>query len=402
MSRKEKEISQGGEKMAIRKKCKNLILAFSLLACMPLLAQEYTAGFQQYLHGNFQQAKEIFIELLTKHPTREKESNLYKMKGLCEFMQGDRAAAAKSLEKAKGLQPHLQLSSQEILDQSVLDFFASIPTPEEKVAPLKQPKAEPIVAEKPVSVPMEPKKKAKKPVPTRTAVSHPVVAPSQKKEPSSSNKKEIPASWLEESTHPHHGEEAHKEKVQMPHHEGVASSSEQEKKTEPLPSKAYYFLPFGVGQYLNHEYKLGVASTVAQVASLYIGWSYYNTANGIVDDTNNEVAAREKIANTQFSDRAAQTAYYQTQIVDYKSEQTKKSDKEYNDAYLMLGLFTSVWISSVVESLLHRTGGRDEAKEKASPLSHADKQHFSLQIRPNPHTFSLSSSAGMVTWTVLF
>lgn len=388
--------------MAMKKNYKSVILVLSLLAWMPLVAQEYTTGFQQYLHGNFQQAKDIFIELLAKHPTREKESNLYKMKGLCEFMQGDRAAAAKSLEKAKGLQPHLVLSSQEILDQSVLDFFASIPMPEEKVAPLEQPKAVPVVAEQAISVPMEPKKKPKKPIPQHAAVPHPVVAAPREKKSSSSSKKEIPASWLDESPPLPHEGAIHKEKVQMPQLEEVASTSEQGKRAKILPSKAYYFLPFGVGQYLNQDYKLGVASTVAQVASLYVGWNYYTAANRIVDDTNNEVAARQKIANTQFSDRTAQTAYYQTQIVDYKSEQTKKSDKEYNNAYLMLGLFTSVWISSVVESLLQRSEGGIEAKEKASPLSHADKQHFSLQIRPDPHTFSLSSSAGVVAWTVFF
>ena len=374
----------------------------SLLAWMPLMAQEYTMGFQQYSHGNFQQAKEIFIELLAKHPTREKESNLYKMKGLCEFVQGDRAAAAKSLEKAKGLQPHLVLSSQEILDQSILDFFSSIPAPEEKVLPLEQRKAVPVVAEQVISVPIEPKKKPKKPIPQHAAVSRPAVAAPPETKFSSSSEKEIPASWLGESPHLHHEGSIHKEKVQLPQLKEVASTSEQGKRTEILPSKAYYFLPFGAGQYLNQEYKLGVASTVAQVASLYVGWNYYTAANRIVDDTNNEIGAREKIANTQFSDRTAQAAYYQTQIVDYKSEQTKKSDKEYNHAYLMLGLFTSVWISSVVESLLHRSEGGGEAKEKASPLSHADKQHFSLQIRPDPHTFSLSSSAGLVAWTVFF
>jgi hypothetical protein len=123
----------------------------------------------------------------------------------------------------------------------------------------------------------------------------------------------------------------------------------------------------------------------------------------MVDETNQEVTTREKIANTQFSDAAAQQTYYQTQILDYQRDQKHKSDQTYNKAYLMVGLFTSIWISSVVESLLQRPqeSASNATDQPASPAP-TENSHFSLQLRPNPHTFSWTSPVGLVAWTVRF
>ncbi len=339
------------------KKRNCLILVLGLCAWGDLFAKDYSAGFQEYLRANFQQSKEIFVDLLAAHPSADEKKALYKMKGLCEFMQGDRAAAAKSFEKAKAIDPTLQLSSQEILDQSVLDFFASIT--------VRSPKRAPSIEKK-------------KPEP---------VAPHE----------EVPAAWLEKP--------APAPVIQPP---PVATSPEvaapphvvSEQEHAPLPHMAYYFLPFGVGQYLNHTYGLGIASTVTQIVTLSLGGYYYNSATTIVGKTNGEVTDREHYANTHFSDPVAQKAYYQTQVLDYQSEQTKKSDAAYNTSYIMLGVFASVWISSVVEALLSRSHHAHNSNEAPSNLSDEEQQYFSLQLRPNPRT--LSFSGGTMTWTVYF
>ena len=313
-------------------------------------------------------------------------------------MQGEREPAAKSLTQAKSLDPQLQLSSQEILDQSVLDFFASIPAgiPKEvQPEPQEIPKEEPHIAAEPPPAPPAPPPRAQPVAPKQkrqAAVAQQPAAPvRQDSTKKAAPQSEVPAAWMEE---PEQAAEEEPQSAPVASHVTAThtSEAEQEQKQHP-PHLAYYFLPFGVGQYLNHAYALGITSTVSQAASLILGLYYYNSANQIVETTNGEVASREIIANTQFSNVTAQQAY--------QNSQTQLSNTAYNNAYIALGLFTSIWISSVVESLLHRQDS-EEASKAAKPLSHASKQHFSLQLSPNPHTFSLASPAGLVTWTINF
>jgi len=337
----------------------------------------YADGFDEYARGKFEVAETLFKEKLAQHPTAE----LYKMKGLCEFMQGKRSEAGKSFQKAKSLQPSIQLSSRDILDQSVVDFFSSITVPKGALPITKKPKR--VAASPPVVVP------AAAPAPMPAPVLAPVPAPVQDKPTSVVGAIALP----ETSTSRHEGH--HADPLAALHAlESLGHEGKEHHAGPHAHSPWLYWLPFGVGQYLNHDYGWGGFSTGVQVASLGTAVYYYQNGGSITDNSNAQVAARTKYSddiNNFKGNRTQQLAYYQTNIVDYQNAQKADADAAYQTSYILFGVFASMWVTSSLESFL--------TAPDPEPSSHS---HASFYIRPEFHSLSLHNPTWVASWDMRF
>lgn len=105
-----------------------IYLLFSPLFTAPCSAQTYTQGYASYTRGDFQGAIEIFRNTLArKRPTStEERAQLFKYMGISHYMLGERREAARSFRSAIGLNPELTIEPKEVLDESVIGFFAEV------------------------------------------------------------------------------------------------------------------------------------------------------------------------------------------------------------------------------------------------------------------------------------
>ena len=105
--------------------CLTSVFLFFLRADF-LQGKSYAVGYNQYLAGDFVTAERSFRDALTNSGSTSEQSRIHKMLGITQYMQGKRVEAEKSFKRSKTLNPRIRISKDEVLDESIIDFFDGI------------------------------------------------------------------------------------------------------------------------------------------------------------------------------------------------------------------------------------------------------------------------------------
>lgn len=352
-----------------------------------LLAQDYPTGFARYLQSEFATAEGIFQNLLAsgEMPKKERAQTL-KVLGLAQYMQGKRNEAADSFKLAKKLSPLIRIQKNEILDETVLDFFNSIEAPapsiEEEVVPKK--KTRKAVAPEPVEQKAEP-------VPTNILIISNVIegriiidgffrgrvgdtipidpgthsvevyangyqneVQTLQIEASHLNKFTFKLEKLPETQKPEVKVEAPPVKKEEPKEEKKVVVHKKKKKHKPLPkppeemAEGLYFIPFGVPQFIQGKPWTGLGFSLLQVVGFGFTVARTLEANQVTSDTNSTVDSRNA-QEAQIADPAQRKAFASA-TDDYYSSQLSQIDELRTQAYLSLGFFALCWVASGAEA----------------------------------------------------
>jgi hypothetical protein len=99
------------------------LLLGTLVFAETALANTYDAGLALYQKANFKGAETALRQALGKNPAAGERARILKLLGICQFMQGGKAAAASTFKQALSLNPALRIGAGEVLDERVIAFF---------------------------------------------------------------------------------------------------------------------------------------------------------------------------------------------------------------------------------------------------------------------------------------
>ncbi|MEZ4743873.1 MAG: hypothetical protein R3B45_15750 [Bdellovibrionota bacterium] len=88
-------------------------------------SQSLESGMKKYRVGDLVDAEDDFRAAAAK-ATGRKKATILKMLGICQYMLGDMSSSKKNFKTALKLNPSLQISPKDVLDESVLPFFNSL------------------------------------------------------------------------------------------------------------------------------------------------------------------------------------------------------------------------------------------------------------------------------------
>lgn len=89
-------------------------------------ASAYTSGLDRYQQGDFAGAEKILRGALGTRMAPRELASTYKLLGICQFMQNNRAGATQSFKMALATDPATLISANEVLDDGVIGFFNKI------------------------------------------------------------------------------------------------------------------------------------------------------------------------------------------------------------------------------------------------------------------------------------
>jgi hypothetical protein len=203
-------------------------------------AQTFEEGYQSYMRNQFPVAELQFRAAVKKARTKEDRAFIQKFIGICQFMRGDKKAAANSFFEALSYDRNITIDEEEVLDPGVVSFFAVIKTrwlntPEGRAAtaPPPAPAAKPATPP-PVAVAQAPKPPVQE-------------APAPKAVPQEAKAAPAPV-----------------EKPKKKKTKDAAKADEGGRMISWM-----HFMPFGLGQFHNESYLLGSAFAAGQVFAIY-------------------------------------------------------------------------------------------------------------------------------------
>ena len=361
-----------------------------------LRAQDLQTGYARYLQGEFANAEGIYQNLLAGDLALTERAKVLKLLGLTQYMQGKRSEAAESFKLAKKFAPSTRLSNEEVMDETVRDFFNSIEGPppsalKAKNEPPKKKESKKEAAGPPaIYVPPPPHEEVPNVGRSNTNVGRSnteililsnvlearilvdgffrgrmgdiisvdpgvhnveiyargyknfvqnlscvegrlnrfqVELQALAKTPAP----ETPAQH-EAKKHPHRKKHTHKPKTEV---------------SEDI-SPVFYFMPFGVPQYMQGKIWTGVGFSAAQTAGLGFFVVDWLQANSVVTDTNDTIAQRDA-QEAKISDPGTKAAFAK-QTDDYYSGQQATINQLRTNAYIGLGVFILAWVGSGLEA----------------------------------------------------
>ena len=127
--------------MAKRLATQILLGAWAFLPAQVTIADEQDRGFFALKKGRYEAAEKHFANALDSSGSSLETAKTLKLLGISQYMQGKRQAAARSIRRAKTIEPRLSLESAEILEPGILDFFNSIEAP--RAPPTKKQRSRP-------------------------------------------------------------------------------------------------------------------------------------------------------------------------------------------------------------------------------------------------------------------
>ncbi len=94
------------------------------------LGQTFAQGNQLYQRGDFAGADKVLTAALKIDASADDRAKTFKLLGICQYMLGEKKAATESFVQATKLKPGIQISANEVLDDTVIPFFQrSYPVP---------------------------------------------------------------------------------------------------------------------------------------------------------------------------------------------------------------------------------------------------------------------------------
>lgn len=383
-----------------------LILTLTLAASTTLHAQSYDLALKHYFAGEFSTSEGIILEMLKAKQTAAKKAQLYKMLGLNQYMQGKRAEATGSFQKAKSLSPKIQITSLEMIDSTVLDFFNSIETPAaaepEKVEPTpipqathKKPRKETVVTKQETGptkllilsnvinarvvvdgvtrgrvgdlIPIDPGYHNVDIYATgyvnelqtlnmeagqlnRYTITLEKIPEETAPTPISPAPVEAPQKVVSENVKKPAAKKKPRRKISTAK-EVHKQDSKKDKPKEYTLSEPIYAIPFGVPQYAQGKILTGLGFSILQGATLGFSISRFMDVSSTINETNTTVNERNveesQIQNTK--DRQA----FAAATDQYYSEQVTAIQALQKEAYIGLSLFLLTWIASGVEAYIN-------------------------------------------------
>ena len=333
--------------------------------------QSFDRGLKLYRRADFSGAEQAFQEVLRGGVNRSTRAKIYKFIGLSQYMQGRKKEAAESFHSALKYDSLTELFPDEVLDSLVIEFFLQIkqekirrgragvvstpPPPPQRYSPAPAPKKtettnKQLGKKAPIKKVPARKVQAKK-IQKKKSVSRISTGKKIKKQTRNKMKKKGKKSLFGE-------------KIKKPKRITFGKKGEGE---ERPPSRSYLipprqarssyyfdndkniwrFLPFGVGQYVNGNYKLGHAFAAGSVATLAMFGFYALKARkeqGVLEDEEDFLDSLD----TRDEIRPAQAKH----VDDYV---------EYVDAlrlrsWLALAGFGIFWVGGVAEAMVNRPG----------------------------------------------
>ncbi len=384
-----------------------------------LFAQSYQNAYNHYIQNEFFRAEGICQNLLSEELASAQRAKILKLLGLAQYMQGKRAEAAESFKLAKTLTPGLRLSNSEVLDVTVRDFYNSIegppPAPREYQEPKR--KAPRQIEETPVQ--------KEEPKPTTVMILSNVVDARVlvdgffrgkvgdiiPVDPGLHNV-EIYANGYQNSLQSLYMETSllnkftvELEKADSP--ETQAKKSAETKKAETAKTedkttkkskkkhppkemtKALYFIPFGVPQYIQRKSWTGLTFTLLQAGSLGFSISSFLQSNQVADETTATINDRDATEAT-IGDPTQRKAWA-TASDDYYAEQIQSINRMRTQSYIGLGVFFLSWVGSGLEAYYHRPGYKKAPPEKIPYLDNF--RHYKKEWSLNPTYISSKNSS---------
>lgn len=330
------------------------ILAASLFSAS-IYANSYDRGLKLYRRADFKGAESAFLDVLRGGVNRATRSRVYKYIGLSQYMLGRKNEARASFHSALKYNPKIEIYPDDVFDSSLLEFFLQIkqdskrglrvvtsPPPRRttaaKVAPppiTKKPASRKVVSAKPI-------KSGKQGLRGKRQVAK----RKDKKGSLFTGKNKKPPRVIFSEKGKANEQQTRSGQLLLPTGaDGDSSYSED--------SDWRLFLPFGVGQYLNDNYKLGHTFAAAGILTLgsFVLHMYQlldgqRTLDGYYEERDHQ------LRELQESDPR-----YDKHVADWEATITEWSDyvnalKLYS--YLSLAAFVAVWAGGAIEATLNR------------------------------------------------
>lgn len=340
--------------------------------------QTYSEGYNKYVQGDFAGAENEFQGALNQRVSTLEKARIYKMLGISQYMQGKRGDAERSFTRAKQLKSDIAISSAEVLDESVVEFFDSIKVaaPAPKALPAPAPKVE-VSRPVPTRAP-EPKAEiAKLRIITnaegasvaidghfRGSASDILAVPPGTHEvevyaegyANLSLPIEIKANQLNDATFKLRKKEAPRVQTATEPEDTAKKEAKPKKRTQHKNKKAVVaqetsksstlvnLMPFGIPQYAKGETVWGIVFSLTQVGCIAFSFSKWNQANARVISTNDEVNERNE-REAQIADDSEAATFHQ-ETLDYYSGQLTKINQERQLSYISVGVFVGLWATS--------------------------------------------------------
>lgn len=423
---------------------KPFLTALMLLSMIPdAFSQSYSTGYSKYVKGDFAGAENAFKLTLNKSISDAEKARLHKMIGISQYMQGKRIAAETSFQQAKALNPYINISASEVLDDSIIPFFNTVQAAPSKASSRPAPAAASTTLKiyanvpgatitvdgvklgtigKPISVTpgihevtvsARGYQAVTQPIDIRSGVANNLSVNLKK---ATSTKPEpapvilTPPDPVPEPKVTKSDAETKKDKVKKSRKKSKISKSGSKKvvrkrktrrkksgSSKSKPSTALYMAPFGTGQYVNQKPLLGATFTVLQGGSLIYGVMQFLASEKLLNETNAEIERQDE-ERAQITDPTLREQA-QKDAETYQADQQAKLDSIYLQQIIGFSVFGISWAASIIEAFMSGPSGSGHAsvyeRDMPSYLAHTDSEpdiheqrtvtpDFSLDLAPIP------------------
>ena len=353
-------------------------------------ANSYDRGIKLYRRADFRGAEHAFLDVLRGGANRATKGRVYKYIGLSQYMLGRKKDARASFHSALKYDSKTEIYPNEALDSSVLEFFLQIKQDSKKgigviASPPPVSKSYPSHGKAITSKRNTPKAAPKSPSRRVTAAK---VTPKHAAKKSTSKRESTAKSTKSGKQNTRGKRQVAKKKANKNNlftgkakkpprvifnEKGKTSKQQTRSGQLLLPPGAdrgshYYhedsdlwrFLPFGVGQYMNDNYKLGhafAAAGILTLGSFIFYMSRLREDQARLDDYYDErelhtPTAKGRMTPQKFAEYEAEWEATITEWEDYVG-----ALKLYS--YLSLAGFAAVWAGGVVEAMVNRPAAQN-------------------------------------------
>lgn len=413
-----------------------MVLTLSLVTPSMAISQSYSAGYSKYVQGDFEGAEKAFQITLNKRLTTAEKARIYKMLGITQYMQGKRIAAESSFQQAKKLNPFINISPSEVLDESVVTFFETIQAPKGPTAPpvaKKEPSQEtflkvyanPSYAQVAVdgvnlgragglikvtpgfhnievsaknykthSQPIDVKKGQVNNISITlikiTEKTTPKPAPVKAAEPpavSKERKAKVKKVKKRKPTKPTRPKQVKKVRKKRKRYVKTVKPSGSGKMT------FFHFLPFGAGQYINNDTGLGIAFSITQAIGFSYGtYLWFIDAESFVAESDRNIEDMEQ-QNLQDNPNVESQAWQQRnrEIIDYAEGREAQLASIYQRSIIINSISGAIWFAGIIHAYIKvkKNGTRSSASIKPFDETERQKKFFEQRSHLVKPTLSL-------------
>ncbi|MCX6128233.1 MAG: hypothetical protein NTX25_04115 [Proteobacteria bacterium] len=321
----------------------------SLCLCLSLslgrvgYSQTFEEGYQSYMRNQFPVAELQFRNALKKAKTKEDRAFILKFAGICQYMRGDKKAAATTFYEAIIADKNVAIDEEEVLDPSVVSFFNTIKSKHHAQAESNSPTKAPAN--------QSPTVKATTPEPTLA---------SKATSPSPAAQAQTPA----QAQAPINAPPPRSKRKKKASGDGLGKAEDDSRNISWV-----HFLPFGAGQFYNNSPILGSGFAGLE---LYLLYNYSSLTKKINEERsqNNQVNADPGISSDAKNDFIVKNLEFISSL---------------NDEKQISGVaFFSLWIGGAAEALINAPRARPSDEHEPEDSSHnITKTSFQTAWLPN-------------------